>query len=139
MEFTLNTTIEATPTLIYQAWLSSEGHTNMTGGKATASDKVGAKFTSWDGYIYGENILLEENHKIKQTWRSSQFEASEEDSILEINLKEQNGGTELTLIHSNVPESGEHYIKGWDEHYFQPMKSYFSTIKTMEKRTKDNS
>lgn len=35
------------------------------------------------------------------------------------------GETELTLTHSNVPESGEHYIKGWDEHYFKPMKAYF--------------
>jgi len=136
MEFTLNTTIDATPTQIYQAWLSSEGHTNMTGGKAKASDKVGGKFTSWDGYICGENIFLEKNHIIKQTWRSSQFEASKEDSILEIILKKQNGGTELTLIHSNIPENGEHYIKGWDQHYFQPMKSYFSKIKTMQKRTK---
>lgn len=126
MEFTLKITLDATPTLIYQAWLSSEGHTNMTGGEATASDRVGDKFTSWDGYIYGKNIFLEKNHIIKQTWRSSQFEKSEEDSILEIILKEQNGGTELTLIHSNVPESGEHYIEGWEEHYFEPMKLYFS-------------
>lgn len=31
-----------------------------------------------------------------------------------------------THIHTKVPESGEHYIKGWDNHYFKPMKDYFS-------------
>lgn len=126
MQFTLKATIKATAKEIYSTWLSSEGHTNMTGGKANVSDKIGGNFTAWDGYISGKNISLESNYKIIQSWRSSQFVASEEDSIIEVILKETNGETELTLIHSKVPESGEHYKKGWDEHYFQPMKLYFS-------------
>ncbi|MEB8345471.1 SRPBCC domain-containing protein [Flavobacteriaceae bacterium KMM 6898] len=126
MEFTLKTTLDAPAKDIYNAWLSSEGHTAMTGGEATASTKVGGAFTAWDGYLNGKNLLLEENKRIVQSWRSSQFEAHEEDSQIEVVLKEQAGPTELTLIHSKVPESGEHYIKGWDEHYFQPMKKYFS-------------
>lgn len=126
MQFTLKTTIKATAKEIYSTWLSSEGHTNMTGGKANVSDKIGGSFTAWDGYISGKNISLESNYKIIQSWRSSQFEASEEDSIIEVTLNETNGETEVTLIHSKVPESGEHYKKGWDEHYFQPMKLYFS-------------
>ncbi|MEB8329134.1 SRPBCC domain-containing protein [Flavobacteriaceae bacterium KMM 6897] len=126
MEFTLKTTLDAPAKDIYNAWLSSEGHTAMTGGEATASTKVGGAFTAWDGYLNGKNLLLEENKRIVQSWRSSQFEEHEEDSQIEVVLKEQAGRTELTLIHSKVPESGEHYIKGWDEHYFQPMKKYFS-------------
>ncbi len=126
MEFILKTTIKATAKEIYATWLSSEGHTNMTGGKATVSDKIGENFTAWDGYISGKNISLESNCKIIQSWRSSQFEESEEDSIIEISLNETRDETELTLIHSNIPESGEHYKKGWDKHYFQPMKLYFS-------------
>lgn len=126
MEFTLRTTIKATAKEIYTTWLSSEGHTNMTGGEATASDKIGGNFTAWDGYISGKNITLDSNYRIVQSWRSSQFEASEEDSIIEIILNETNGETEFILTHSKVPESGEHYKKGWDEHYFQPMKLYFS-------------
>jgi len=126
MKFTLKTTIKATAEEIYSTWLSSDGHTSMTGGKATVSNKVGENFTAWDGYISGKNISLESNYKIIQSWRSSQFEESEEDSIIEVILNESNDETELTLIHSNIPESGEHYKEGWDEHYFQPMRLYFS-------------
>lgn len=126
MEFTLKTTLSATAKEIYNTWLSSEGHTKMTGGEATSSNKVGGSFTAWDGYIQGKNLVLEENKRIVQSWRSSQFEPHEEDSQIEVLLTEQGDTTELTLIHSKVPESGEHYIKGWDEHYFQPMKKYFS-------------
>ncbi len=126
MEFTLKTKIDATAKQIYKAWLSSDGHTNMTGGTATISDIIGDNFTAWDGYIEGQNIELEPFNRILQSWRTSQFEEGEEDSQIEILLNEINGQTELTLIHTNVPESGEHYIKGWDNHYFQPMKNYFS-------------
>ena len=125
MEFTLKTKLPATPKQVYKAWLSSQGHSKMTGGVAYVSDKIGDKFTAWDGYIKGVNINLEPYNRIVQTWRSSQFDASEEDSQIEITLKEIDSETELTLKHSNVPESGEHYMRGWEEHYFQPMKVYF--------------
>ena len=126
MEFSLKARMNATPEQIYNAWLSSEGHTSMTGGNATTSDKIGDSFTAWDGYIGGKNIELEPNKRILQSWRTGQFEAHEEDSQIEVLLNELDGQTELTLNHTNVPESGEHYIKGWDVHYFEPMKEYFS-------------
>ncbi len=127
MDFALKTVIPATAEKIYKAWLSSDGHTKMTGGKAVVSDKVGERFTAWDGYIEGVNIKLEANKRIVQSWRTSQFEDDEQDSQLEIVLNEINGQTEITLIHSLLPQSGAHYQKGWDDHYFQPMKDYFST------------
>ena len=126
MEFTLKTKFDATAEQIYSAWLNSDAHTNMTGGIAIVSDKIGDNFTAWDGYIEGQNMELEPFNRILQSWRTSQFEKDEEDSQIEIQLSEFNGQTELTLIHTNVPESGEHYIKGWDKSYFQPMKTYFS-------------
>ena len=56
--------IEATTQEIYSAWLNSQPHTQMTGGEAKCSDKVGASFTAWDGYISGKNLELFENKKI---------------------------------------------------------------------------
>ena len=125
MEFTLKTHIKATAKQIYKAWLSTQGHTKMTGGIAFTSDRVGDTFTAWDDFIKGENLVLEPYTRIVQSWRSTSFKDDEEDSQIEVILNETDGETELTLTHSNVPESGEHYIKGWDEHYFQPMKTDF--------------
>jgi uncharacterized protein YndB with AHSA1/START domain len=126
MEFTLTTKIDATAEQIYKTWLSSEGHTNMTGGDATISDKVGDSFTSWNDYIKGENIALDPYKRIVQSWRTSEFEEQEADSQIEILFNEVAGKTELTLIHTNLPESGAQYRKGWENHYFQPMNQYFS-------------
>tara|TARA_B100000745_G_C20101617_1_gene376855 strand:+ start:720 stop:1115 length:396 start_codon:yes stop_codon:yes gene_type:complete len=128
MEFTLTTTIKATAKQIYKSWLSTQGHTKMTGGTAYVSDKIGDKFTAWDGYIKGENLVLEPYNKIVQSWRSTNFKDHEEDSQIEVILNEGDDETKLTLTHTNVPESGEHYKKGWDEHYFEPMKHYFELL-----------
>lgn len=128
MEFTLKTKIDSSAKDIYLAWLNSDGHTKMTGGRATISDKIGDKFTAWDGYIEGRNLELEPYQRILQSWRTSQFEETEEDSQIEILLREVDGQTELTLFHSNVPENGSHYMEGWENHYFQPMRLYFQPI-----------
>ncbi len=91
MEFTLKTTLNAPAKDIYNAWISSEGHTKMTGGEATASNKIGGSFTAWDGYIQGKNLVLEEDKRIVQSWRTSQFEPHEEDSQIEVLLVEKGG------------------------------------------------
>lgn len=128
MEFTITTNIKATAKQIYKSWLSTQRHTKMTGGTAFVSDNIGDKFSAWDGYIKGENLVLEPYKRIVQSWRSTNFEDHEEDSQIEVTLSEAEGETLLTLSHTNVPESGEHYIKGWDEHYFEPMKHYFKEL-----------
>ena len=60
MEFILKRKINTSSKEIYSAWLSSEGHTKMTGGEAIITDKIGDHFTAWDGYIEGKNINYEE-------------------------------------------------------------------------------
>mgnify|MGYP000126532143 CR=1 FL=1 len=70
-------------------------------------------------------IQITNNAIVRHQNSQTMSEEDEEESQIEITLKEIDGETELTLTHSMVPESGEHYIKGWDEHYFQPMKAYF--------------
>ncbi len=128
MNFTLTTQIKATAKQIYKSWLSTQRHSKMTGGAAFVSDKVGETFTAWDNYISGKNIELEPYSKIVQSWRSTNFENDEPDSQIEVSLSEQDGETILTLKHTNVPDSGEHYKEGWEKHYFAPMKLYFESI-----------
>ena len=125
MEFTLKTTFKAAAKQIFDAWLNSESHSEMTGGEAQTSNEVGAKFYAWDGYIEGTNLVIEPNSRIAQTWRTSEFEANDEDSQIEVLFSEKDGSTELTLIHTGLSESGEQYINGWKEHYFAPMKENF--------------
>ncbi len=125
--FKISVILPASPEEIYEGWLSGKIHSAFTGHKATASGKVGGKFTAWDDYISGKNLLLEENKKIVQLWRSTEFRDDAPDSLVEITLDKVTKGTKLTLRHSNIPdEQDPAYKEGWLEFYFAPMKEYFA-------------
>ena len=124
--FKLKATFPVTAKVLYAAWLDSDMHTEMTGGEANCSNLIGDRFTAWDGYISGKNIKLEAEHLIIQSWRTTEFKSSQEDSILTLQFKDVGDSCELTLSHDNIPEGSANYETGWEEHYFAPMLEYFS-------------
>ena len=124
--FTLVEVIAAKPPKLYQAWLSSEGHTAMTGSPANVDSNVGGEFSAWDGYIFGKTLELTPNQRIVQSWRTSEFPEDAPDSHVEVDLEEVPEGTKLTLTHSNMPEDQvDSYRQGWEDFYFKPMREYF--------------
>ena len=136
-EFTLTVTIHAKAEKIYQSYLSSEGHSAITGSPAKIDGTVDGDFVAWDGYIQGMFLKLEKNKRIVQAWRTTEFPPEAEDSIVEILLEEATTGldtprkargysTLLTLKHSNIPAGqADSYKTGWEDFYFKPMREYF--------------
>jgi activator of HSP90 ATPase len=119
-----------TPQEVYEAWLSSKGHSEMTGADAEASDIVGASFSAWDGYIEGKNLELVPNSKIVQSWRTSEFADHDPDSTITVELTSIKAGTRLKLSHRGAPDGQTSYEEhGWREFYFEPMKAYFARRK----------
>ncbi len=124
----LSVILPASPEKIYNAWLSSEDHSKFTGSEAKIDAKVGGKFIAWDGYIEGTTLELQPYSKIIQAWRTSDFPVGSRDSKLELFLEPLDAKTNLTLIHSELPEGQEEeYKQGWIDYYFEPMKKYFSS------------
>lgn len=124
--FTLSTVLPVSAEKIYKAWLSSDGHSAMTGSPAKVTGRVGGKFTAWDGYISGKTLELEPPRRILQVLRTSEFPDDAPDSTVEILLKEVKGGTKITLKHSGMPEEQvDSYRQGWEDFYFKPMREYF--------------
>lgn len=126
-KFKVSTRINISPPKLYDAWLSSNEHSAFTGGKATIVPKVGGKITALDGYISGKILALQPCKSITQTWRSSDFSDSDEDSILKVIFEKADKGTKLTLIHVNIPKGqSKGYKQGWKDYYFLPMQKYFT-------------
>ena len=128
IDFEISAVIPATPDMIYDAWLNSEEHSQMTGGLAKVSAHIGDTFKAWDGYIQGKNLELETSKRILQSWRTSEFKETEKDSLLEILFDAEEGGTRVTIRHSELPDHGMQYEQGWIDAYFIPMKDYFGNI-----------
>ena len=123
----ISAVIPATPKQVYQAWMSSKGHSAMTGSTAKVTARKGGAFTAWDGYISGKTLELEPDHSIVQSWRTTDFEEAAADSRLEISLAETKGGTRVTLKHSDIPAGqASGYRQGWIDYYFAPMKEHFT-------------
>ncbi|MBI4361141.1 SRPBCC domain-containing protein [Candidatus Micrarchaeota archaeon] len=111
----------------YDAYMTSNGHTQSTGGTAKIDAKVGGKMTAWDGYIWGNFTELVSGNKIVQTWRTSEFPDDAPDSQLVFTIKKTANGCQVTLDHTNIPKGqGKSYDAGWKDHYFEPMKEYFA-------------
>lgn len=125
--FEISDLMPASPRRVYEAWLDSKAHTEMTGGAARVNPRKGGKFSAWDGYITGKNLELEPGRRILQAWRTSEFPQGSPDSRLEVLLEPAKGGARITLRHTEIPDGqGGSYLEGWKAYYFEPMKRYFS-------------
>jgi activator of HSP90 ATPase len=124
---TVSESFPITSDKLYKAWLNSKEHSSFTGSKAILSKELNRKFTAWDGYISGKNLILEPNKRIVQSWRATDFPDKHPDSFIEIIFEPKKAGTKITLKHSGIPEGmGKDYKKGWKDFYFKPMKDYFN-------------
>lgn len=129
LKFTLSTVLPASPQQVYDAWLDSESHAGMTGGSiAIMSAEVDKPFAAHGAYLWGKYIELIPYKKIVQTWRTTGFKETDNDSTIEVTLEEHTNGTLLTLVHYNVPEQEYHVEQGWVSHYFEPMNTYFKNL-----------
>jgi activator of HSP90 ATPase len=127
--------IEASPEEVYDAFLDAKKHGAFTGSPATTNAKVGSEFQAWDGYITGKNIELVKGKKIVQEWETSEWPKGYPRSRLELTLTPKKGGTELKMVHSQVPaEQVAEYTSGWPESYWEPMKEYFAGPKKPKKK-----
>jgi len=107
--FRLTHVFPVSPKVLYDTWLSSQGHTALTGGKAKMSASLGGRYTAWDGYISGRNLALEPGRRIVQSWRTAEFADADKDSKITVTLTPVKAGTRLTLAHSGVPDCHTSY------------------------------
>ena len=118
-------TFNVTPAQLYEAILDPKIHSKFSGAKATGSMKVGGKFTAWDGYIFGTNLVLEKNKKIVQQWTSTDFPKGHMTEVTFEFLRLAKG-TKLVFTHKNVPdENYEDTSQGWKDFYWIPLQTWF--------------
>jgi len=118
---------DATPLEVYEAYVDPKKHAEFTGDSATGTQKVGGRFTAGDGYISGKYLALEKGKHILHEWTTTEWPEGYPPSVLELTLKAKGKKTELTMVHSKVPEEQvEYYAEGWKEYYWKPLQKYFA-------------
>ena len=116
-----------TPQRLFEAWMDSTEHRSFTGSAAEIENRIGGRFTAWDGYIEGTTLELVPFRRIVQSWRTTDFPEGSPDSKLVVGFEEVADGTRITLTHTDIPDGqSEGYERGWIDYYFAPMRDYFS-------------
>ena len=119
--------IDASPAEVYEAYVDPKKHAAFTGQSATGTPGVGRRFSASDGYIGGRYLELEKGKKILQEWTTAEWPSGYPPSLLELKLKAKGKKTELTMVHTKVPEEQvEYYAEGWKEYYWAPLRKYFA-------------
>ena len=131
-KFKVSVKLSCTAKEVFTGWLNDKIHSAFTGGaKAKTSPHEGGSFSAHDGYITGTNVEIFPYKKIIQRWRTTDFDPSDEDSVIELFFTYKDDHTLMTITHTNLPDGqGENYKKGWKEYYFTHMKKYFEQKKS---------
>lgn len=109
---------------LYKCFMDEKIHSDFTGAKAKIENKVGGKFSVWDGYAEGENLELVPDRKIVQSWRASDW-PDESISTIEIDFTDEKDSCRVDFTHKDIPEGYEKDIEnGWNEYYWKPLKEY---------------
>jgi activator of HSP90 ATPase len=115
------------PKQVYDAYVDPKKQGEFTDAKATGKPVVGGKFTAWDGYIFGKYLELDGGKRVVQEWTTTDWEEGYSASKLELTFKAVPEGTEIVMVHSNVPKlQADEVEQGWTEFYWNPLKEYFS-------------
>jgi len=118
--------VPAQPADVYDAFVNARTHAAFTGAAATGVARVGGRFTSWDGYISGVHRELAKGRRLVQDWTTTEWPDGAEPSHVEFSFTAVKGGTEVRMVHSNVPaEQADSYRQGWIDYYWEPLKAYF--------------
>ena len=114
----------AKPNEIYSILMDSKKHSILTDSDAEIGKKRGDSFSVWGGSIRGNILELEKNKKIVLSWNcESDGWPKDHFSHLEINLKEVEGGTLVTLKQKNIPIIClEEIDQGWYDYYWTPLR-----------------
>src|ERR1700730_16097185 len=122
--------IRAPRDCVYAAWTDPAqlrewfGPENVQTRNIVAETRVGGKFcwelTNSDGEkmtMRGEYAESQPNRKIVSTWKWEDDEDWEQrDSVVTVELSDCDGGTEVLLIHEQLPseESRDRHTEGWN-------------------------
>jgi activator of HSP90 ATPase len=123
-----NVFFKATPEEVFEALVDAGKRRKWTGQRATGDSKVGSKFTTTDGYVFGRNLEVDRGKLIVQEWKTKEWPDDAPFSIVKYYMKAERRGTRLSLVHSKIPASMADYVKsGWIEYNWEPLESYFAS------------
>ncbi len=122
--------LPASAARLYEMYVTAEEHAGFTGAAVEVEETPGSKFSAFDGVLTGRMLAFARPRLIVQSWRSTKFNADDQDSTLILTFSDEADGGRIDLVHLNVPEHDyDGVTEGWPQHYWTPWRKYLTRIK----------
>jgi len=116
--------INAEPSDVYSALTNPYTIELWSGYPAEMSEVPGSDFSLWEGDITGKNIEFTKDKKIVQEWY---FGGQKEKSIVTVTIQPYKEYSQVTVEHTNIPDSDFAEIaEGWREYYIGAIMNFFN-------------
>lgn len=91
--------------------------------------KIGGRYSFFGGETTGKFIEIEKPIILEYSWRQSTWPKDWKDSIVRWELKAGRGGTQVHLIHRDLPnkEEQDSHDEGWDIYWLEPMTDWLES------------
>ena len=130
--------VPATPKRLFEAWLDSGEHGDMTGRPATIDASVDGPVSLLDGAVLGRVLRMEPYQRIVHELNTAQEWEDGRVTRVEVSLatgphyggigNPQDDGTTIILRHTGVDAGGAAFSPDWwESRYFRPMDAYFTS------------
>ena len=122
-------TFDIPPGRLYEFYMDAELHSKIIDGEVQVSEDAGSPFRAWSGSLQGTMLYCKTGSVLVQTWRGDNWDESEQDSVLMLVFHETDAGTELEMIHANIPDRHAQDIEnGWHLYYWKPWSEYIQSL-----------
>lgn len=122
---------ECTPGDLYTILMDAEHHAAFSGGEAIINQLINGKFSVYNGYITGKNVLLEPGKLIVQEWKADEMDWPEgHHSVVRFEMAPKGKGTQLTFVQKGIPSDVyEDISNGWKEYYWDAINKYIEELR----------
>ena len=120
--------IKASAKEVFECLTDSRKHTAFTGAPAFCSKIEGREFSAYNGWVYGRNLEVKGN-RLVQAWRGKDW-AKGWYSIVTYEVKPvSKNECVIHFQHVGIPGALSKVKKGWNEHYWTPLREHFKALK----------
>ena len=111
---------------VWAALTAAETISSWMGGPVESDLRLGGTYAYFGGETTGKYTVVEPLHRLEYTWRQSEWPAEWPDSTVKWDLKPDEKGTAVQLVHEHFPNESERdgHDEGWEVYWLDPMKKW---------------
>jgi uncharacterized protein YndB with AHSA1/START domain len=118
--------IQAPIDQVWAALSAADTISSWMGGLVKSDLRPGGKYAYFGGETTGRYTIVDPPHRLEYTWRQTEWPAEWSDSTVKWELKADEKGTHVDLVHEHFPNESERsgHDEGWDTYWLGPMKEW---------------